>query len=126
MTHYILAPAANQYLIDPAILADLLHEVEPDLEERPESSTQASIEIVQPGLELLLAGFRQAWFIGSPLARQAAVRVLTGLANGQEPLGELRRPHLRAMVEGYRLAIKTTTGAAAARLFASNMLEGLA
>jgi len=125
MTIRILAPQPAQYLIDPTILADLLHEVEPDLEEHPESSIQASIEIVQPGLELLLSGFRQAWYAGSPLAKHAAVRVLTDLANGQEPLGEPRRPHLRAMVHGYRLAIKTLTGAKAVRLFAFNMLGGL-
>ncbi len=125
MTHYILAPAAELYLIDPAVLADLLHEAEPDLEEHPECWTLANVAIVQPGLELMLAGFRQAWNTGSPLARHAAVRVLTSLANGEEPPGKLRRPHLRTMVEGYRLAIKTTTGAGAAQLFARNMLGGL-
>lgn len=125
MTHYILAPAADLYLIDPTILADLLHEAEPELEDQPECWTRAIAAVVQPGLELMLAGFRQAWHTGSPIARHAAVRVLTCLANGEEPPGKLRRPHLRAMIEGHRLAIKTTTGARAAQLFACNMLGGL-
>lgn len=125
MTHYILAPAAELYLIDPAILADLVHEAEPDLEEHPECWTLATVAIVQPGLELMLAGFMQAWHTGSPLVQHAAVRVLSGFANGEEPPGKPSRPHLRAMVEGYRLTIKTTTGACAARLFARNVLGGL-
>lgn len=124
MTIHILPPTPDQFLIDAAILEGLLHEAEPDLEKRPDSWTRATAAIVQPGIELMLAGFRQAWLIG-PLARHAAVRVLTLLANGQEPPGKFQRRHLRTMVEGFRLANQTTTGAIVVRLFASNMLGAI-
>ena len=124
MTIIILPPTAEMYLIDTSTLDELVLSAEPGLEERPEAWTRATVAIVRPGLELMLSGLRQAMLNGSPLARFAAVRLLVGMAEGQEP-PDTRRPHLRAMIAGYRLAIKTATGAAAARLFARNMLAGL-
>lgn len=124
MTNHILHPAPEQFKIDQPILMELLQEAEPDLQERPECWTRATAAIVQPSLELLLSGFLQAWQI-SPRSRYAAVSILNDLANGQEPTGKIRRPHLRKMIEGYKMAIRTTTGAAAVRLFASNMLGAL-
>lgn len=124
MTIIILPPPAEMYLIDTSTLDELVLAASPDLEERPDAWTRATVAIVRPGLELMLSGLRQALFNGSPLARFAAVRILTCIADGQEPSGT-RRPHLRAMIAGYRLAIKTRTGQAVSRLFASNILAGL-
>lgn len=124
MTIIILPPAAELYLIDPAILADLLHEADPALEGRPEVWTRASIALVQPGLELLVAGFRRAW-AGSPKARRAALRLLAGLTNDQVPSGRVRTLYLREMIEGFRLATRFYPGAVAAPLFASHMLDGV-
>lgn len=126
MAHRILTPAPHEYRIDAPILEDLLHQVEPTLEDQPEAWTRALAVLVQPGLELMLAGFRHACIVGGP-ARRAAVRVLASIAAGEElPEKKLRTPHMRAMFEGYRQAVKTQTGAAAVRLFASNMMGGLA
>lgn len=120
----ISVPDPTQYTIDSAILEDLMHEVDPRLDDRPEAWTRASIALAQPGLELLVSGFRVAWH-SSPNARRAALRILSGLVNAQQPPGRVRPLYLREMLEGYRLSIKTTTGSAAARLFVSNMLGGV-
>lgn len=126
MATRILPPAPHQYMIDAPIIEDLLHQVEPSLEDRPEAWTRGLTVLVQPGLELLLSGFCRAWQ-SSPNAQRRAMSVLAGLAVGKQPERISRRRELREMVEGYRLAIKSgRTGEAAARLFASNMLGGLA
>lgn len=127
MATRILPPAPHQYMIDAPIIEDLLHQVEPSLEDRPEAWTHGLTALVQPGLELLLAGFRLACSNGSPLSRRSAIRVLASIAAGEDPpVKRLRTPHMRAIVEGYRQAIKTTTGDAAVRVFCANMLGGLA
>lgn len=122
MTFSIVPPATELYRIDPAILADLLHEVEPSLEERHEAWTRAAIALVQPGLELLLAGYRRAW-ADSPNAHRAALRLLAGLTNDQVPSGRVRPLYLREMIEGFRLA--TRFHATAAPLFTAHMLDGV-
>lgn len=126
MAAQILPPAPHQYMIDAPIIEDILHQVEPSLEECPEAWTRAIAVLVQPGLELLLSGFCHAWQ-SSPNAQRRAMSILVDLAAGKQPERISRRRDLREMVEGYRLAIKSgRTGEAAARLFTSNMLGGLA
>lgn len=127
MVTRILPPAPHQYLIDTPIIEDLLHQVDTTLEERPEAWIRGLIVLIQPGLELLLAGFRLAYSNGSQLSRRSAIQALASIAAGEDPpVKKLRTPHMRAIVEGYRQAIKTTTGDAAVRVFCANMLGGLA
>ncbi|MHB0984934.1 MAG: hypothetical protein ACYC05_04985 [Sulfuricella sp.] len=116
----ISVPTPENYIIGQRVLDDLLHEVDPTLEERPEVWTRAVAALVQPGLELLVAGLRAAW--QRRRNRQRALQILARLA-GQEPTGRLRSPPLRAIADGYRLATRTNTGAVAAPLFINRMLD---
>lgn len=50
----------ESYVIDQAILEDLVTEIDPSLEGRPEAWTRATIAIVQPHLEALVAAYRDA------------------------------------------------------------------
>lgn len=50
----------ESYVIDQAILEDLIIEIDPSLEERPEVWTRATIAIVQPHLEALVSAYRNA------------------------------------------------------------------
>lgn len=116
----ISVPNPENYVIGRHVLDDLLHEVDPTLEERPEAWTRAVAALVQPGLELLVAGLRAAWL--QRRSRQRALQILARLA-GREPTGRLRSPPLRALADGYRLATRTNTGAAATPIFITRMLD---
>lgn len=120
----ISVPQPDRYIIDSAILEDLLHEADPTLEERPDVWTRAEIALVQPGLELLVTGYRRAC-ASSPNAQHTALRILSGLTNDQAPTNRVRLLYAREMVEGYRLATRFHAGAAAAPLFAAHMLDGV-
>lgn len=114
----------SQYVIDYVILVDLLNDVRPGLDERPEAWTRATIALVQPGLEILTAGLRVACRKHQN-ARRRALNILSELVAGEVPVGRLHSQHLRALVAGYRLATRTSVGAAATPLFLSRLLEAL-
>ena len=48
------------YVIDQSILEDIVIEIDPSLEERPEAWTRATIAVVQPHLEALVTAYRGA------------------------------------------------------------------
>ncbi|MDO8465276.1 MAG: hypothetical protein Q7S46_08505 [Gallionella sp.] len=50
----------EEYVIDQVILEDLVVEVNPSLEERPDVWTRATVAIVQPHLEALVSAYRNA------------------------------------------------------------------
>jgi len=50
----------ESYVIDQAILEDLVIEINPSLEERPEAWTRATVAIIQPHLEALVIAYRGA------------------------------------------------------------------
>lgn len=116
----ISVPNPENYIIGQQVLEDLLHDADPTLDDRPEVWTRAVAALVQPGLELLVAGLREAWHRHG--SRQRALQILARLAE-QEPTGRLRSPQLRAIVDGYRLATRSNVGAIAAPLFVSRMLD---
>ncbi|MFM0729325.1 hypothetical protein PQQ52_02360 [Paraburkholderia sediminicola] len=112
----------NDYCIDVDILLDLLHEIDPSVDDRPDRETFTAVSQIQPGLEMIVAGFQHA--SRSRLARLQALRILYALANNLQPSWQPRQPHLRALVDGYRLATVTAIGASVAPVFVAHMLEG--
>jgi hypothetical protein len=118
----ISVPPPENYIIGQQVLEDLLHDADPTLDERPEVWTRAVAALVQPGLELLVAGLRDAWHRHH--TRRRALQILASLTD-HEPPPRLRSPQLRAIVDGYRLATRSNVGAIAAPLFVSRMLEGM-
>jgi|GEM_PF-5801552 len=121
----ISMPLPSDYKIDERIFEELICDVSPNLEHQPKAWIRTTTS-VRPGLELMVSGLSQSWD-NSPVARQQALNIIKKLAQGEGLPAIPKLPsHLRVLVHGFRYASRTNTGSAAARLFASRMLEGLA